>query len=190
MSEKKIFLHERSWCESINIGKGTRIWGNVHIMKDARIGKNVNVGENCFIENDVVIGDEVVIKNGISIWDGISIEDRVFLGPHMVFTNDMFPRAKVHHENVIKTFVKYGATIGANATVICGNTIGKFSMIGAGSVVTKDVPDYGLVFGNPAKLHGYICKCTNKIIYKNNYAKCKCGREYKFNNNLSINISK
>ena len=173
------FVHDRGWCESIHIGENTRIWANVHVMKGAIIGSGVNVGEGCFIENDVIIGDDVVIKNGISIWDGIRIEDRVFLGPHMVFTNDLFPRAKVFHEHVVQTIVKYGASIGANSTIICGNTIGRFALIGAGSVITKDVPDYSLVYGNPGKKHGYVCECTKKLEFINDLSHCTCGLSYK-----------
>ena len=190
MSERKYFIHERGWCESDNIGDGTRIWANVHVMKGAKIGKDVNIGEGCFIENDVVIGDDVVIKNGISLWDGITIEDRVFLGPHMVFTNDLFPRAKLFHDKVIRTVVQQGASIGANATIICGITIGRFAMVGAGSVVTRNVPDHGLVFGNPAKLHGYICECAKKLQFKKNQSKCECGCAYELLNNLSLKRKK
>ena len=184
MEEENYFIHEKARCESPNIGKNTRIWGFTHVMKNAVIGANVNIGENCFIENDVVVGDDVVIKNGISLWDGINIEDRVFLGPHMVFTNDLFPRAKVFHDAVIRTTIQFGASVGANATIICGNTLGKFSMVGAGSVVTKNVPDYAMVYGNPAKLHGYICECTRKLEFENNQAQCNCGLCYELDGKI------
>jgi len=141
----RYFVHERAWVESDNIGENTRIWAFSHIMKGAKIGTNCNIGEHCFIENGVSIGDDVTVKNGISLWDGIIIEDKVFLGPHSVFTNDIRPRSKSYNYIISKTIIKEGATIGANATILGGITIGKFAMIGAGSVVTKNIPDYTLV---------------------------------------------
>ncbi len=188
MSTKNYFVHEKGWCESNNIGKNTRIWAFTHIMEGAQIGVNCNIGEHCFIENDVIIGNDVTIKNGISIWDGVRIEDKVFLGPHMVFTNDLLPRSKVYHYEVIRTFIKYGASIGANATIICGITIRKFAMIGAGSVVTKDVPDYALIFGTPAKIKGYVCECGKRLEFQNNIAKCVCGLKFELKNNICKKI--
>ena len=184
---KKYFVHEKGWCESSNIGKDTLIWAFTHIMKGAQIGVNCNIGEHCFIENDVIIGNYVTIKNGISIWDGVHIEDRVFLGPHMVFTNDLFPRSKLYHDDVIRTTIKYSASIGANATIICGVTIGRFAMIGAGSVVTKDIPDYALYFGNPAVHMGFVCECGKKLFFKKKLTVCTCGLMYKLNNNHKCN---
>jgi len=180
---KGYFVHERAWVESDNIGKNTRIWAFTHIMKNVKIGNNCNIGEHCFIENGVFIGDDVTIKNGISLWDGIIIENKVFLGPHSVFTNDIRPRSKSYNYTISKTIINEGATIGANATVICGIEIGKYSLIGAGAVITKDVPDYTLVYGNPAKTHGYVCECGRSLNFKNSLVLCECGNKYEKQNN-------
>ncbi len=179
------YKHPNAIVESSNIGKGTRIWAFSHILEKAVIGDNCNIGEGCFIENEVVIGSDVVIKNNISIWDGVTIEDDVFLGPNVVLTNDLFPRSKVFHPEPTKILVKKGASIGANATIICGITVGKYAMIGAGSVVTKDVPSYSLVYGNPAGFISWICVCTNKLSFDNETV-CTCGRKYKKIDDYSI----
>ncbi len=178
------FVHDRAWCESVNIGKDSRIWAFSHVMKGAEIGSGCNVGEHCFIENEVKIGNDVTVKNGISIWDGIIIEDKVFLGPHMVFTNDLKPRSKAHDYKQLRTLVKEGATIGANATIIGGITIGRYSMTGAGSVVTKDIPDHALVFGNPAKFKGWVCVCGEKLPETVGTAECVCEKKFRIENGI------
>jgi acetyltransferase-like isoleucine patch superfamily enzyme len=172
------FVHERAWCESSFIGKDTRIWAFSHVMKGAQIGSGCNICEHCFIENDVKIGNDVTVKNGISIWDGITIEDKVFLGPHMVFTNDFKPRSKVHDYVQLKTLVKKGATLGANVTVVGGITIGEYAMAGAGSVLTRSIPSYAMFYGNPAKFRYWICECTEKLNFINDRSECACGRKY------------
>ncbi len=182
------FVHERAWVESENIGNNTRIWAFSHIMKGAKIGTNCNIGENCFIENSVIIGNDVTVKNGISLWDGIIVENKVFLGPHSVFTNDIRPRSKSYNYKISKTIIKEGATIGANATIICGIEIGKYSLIGAGAVVTKSVPDYALIYGNPAKIHGYVCECSRNLNFQNSLVICACGKKYELQNNHVIKI--
>ena len=146
------FVHRNAICESSNVGYGTKIWAFSHVLKNARIGNDCNICENVFIENLVVIGDRVTIKNGVQIWDQISLEDDVFIGPNVTFTNDKFPRSKKYPDEYLRTVVQKGASIGANATILPGIVIGKGSMIGAGSVVTKNVPDYSLVVGNPARI--------------------------------------
>lgn len=172
-----VFIHPKAIVETKNIGKGTRIWAFAHILRGAKIGKNVNIGGHCFIENNVVIGNDVVIKNGISIWDGVTIEDDAFLGPNVVFTNELFPRSGFPKE-LKKILIKGGATIGANATIITGITLGEYCFIGAGSVVTKNIPNYALVYGNPAKQRGWVCICGLKLNFnKNQEAICSCGRE-------------
>ena len=175
---KGYFVHERAWVESDNIGKNTRIWAFTHIMKNVKIGNNCNIGEHCFIENGVIIGDDVTVKNGISLWDGIIIENKVFLGPNSVFTNDIRPRSKSYNYTISKTIIKEGASIGANATVIGGIELGQYCMIGAGSVVTKNVPDFALIYGNPAKIKGYACECGKRLQFTNDVAVCECGKKY------------
>ena len=176
----EFFVHERGWCESTKIGEGTRIWAFSHVMEKAVIGSGCNVGEHCFIENGAVIGDDVTVKNGISVWDGVTLEDNVFLGPHMVFTNDLKPRSKAHDYKLARTLVKKGATIGANATVVGGISIGRYSMVGAGSVVTTDVLDHALVYGNPARQRGWVCECGEKLAESSNPV-CGCGKKYSIN---------
>lgn len=147
------YAHESSYIdEGVQIGEGTKIWHFCHIQKGARIGKNCTIGQNVYIGSNVIIGDNVKIQNNVSVYEGVTIEDNVFLGPSCVFTNDLTPRAVYPkgHENFIKTLVKKGASIGANATIICGNTIGENAMVGAGAVVTHDVISNMLVIGNPA----------------------------------------
>ncbi len=152
------FVHERALCESKNIGAGTRVWAFAHVLPGAKIGENCNLGENVFVENKVVIGNGCTIKNGVAIWDCVTLEDDVFVGPNAVFTNDLRPRAFVKKGSAafLPTHVKKGATIGANATLVCGVTIGEYAMIAAGAVVTRDVAPYTLVAGNPARPIGKV----------------------------------
>lgn len=144
------------------IGDNTKIWNFSGVREKAKIGSNCNIGRNVYIDVGVKIGNNCKIQNNVNIYEGVMIEDEVFLGPSMTFTNDLFPRAGNQEWKLVSTLVKKGATIGANATVICGITINECAMIGAGSVVTKDVPAYALVIGNPAKTIGYVCKCGQK----------------------------
>lgn len=179
--EKKYFVHPSAICESENIGKDTRIWAFVHILKGAEIGEDCNLCDYTFVENDVVIGNRVTVKNGISIWDGITIEDDVFLGPHCVLTNDLYPRSKAYHSENVKTLFKQGATIGANATIVCGNTLGRYCMVGAGAVVTKDVPDFALVIGNPAKFKHWVGKTGERLEFNiDGFAFDSKGNKYKY----------
>lgn len=149
-------IHKSSEVQSTNIGKDTRIWQFCVVLKDAEIGENCNINSHVFVENDVVIGNNVTIKSGVQIWDGVVIQDNVFIGPNVTFTNDLLPRSKQYPEAYKKTVIKRGASIGANATILCGNTIGEYAMIGAGAVVTKNISDYELWVGNPAKKVGYV----------------------------------
>lgn len=144
-------IHKLSDVQSKNIGTNTNIWQFCVVLPEAKIGDNCNICSNVFVENDVVIGNNVTVKCGVQLWDGVTIEDNVFIGPNVTFTNDLYPRSKQYPEKFYKTIIKKDASIGANATIICGHTIGENAMIGAGSVVTKDVPSGELWVGNPAR---------------------------------------
>lgn len=155
MSNKQHFIHPKALCESNQIGEGTRIWAFAHVLPGATIGSDCNVCDHVFIENDVIVGDRTTIKCGVQLWDGARIGNDVFIGPNASFINDKFPRSKVYPESFAKIFVEDGASIGANATVLCGIRIGAGAMVGAGAVVTKDVPSGAIVTGNPARISGY-----------------------------------
>jgi len=150
--------------EKAKIGENTAIWNHTQIRENSEIGDGCNISKNVYIDFGVKIGNNVKIQNNVSVYNGVTIEDDVFLGPSMVFTNDLYPRSFIWEENqVMRTLVKRGASIGANATIICGDrVIGKYAMVAAGSVVTKNIPDHGLVVGNPARLVGFVCKCGRK----------------------------
>ncbi len=165
------------------IGAGTRIWHWVHVSGGARIGEHCSFGQNVFVGNRVDIGNNVRVQNNVSIYDDVVLEDDVFCGPSMVFTNVINPRAHVSRKNEYRaTLVKKGATIGANATVVCGNTIGRFAFVGAGAVVTRDVADYALVVGAPARQIGWICACGEKLTESDNRETAceRCGDRYSF----------
>ena len=150
------FCHPNAVVESKNIGKSTRIWAFAHVLPGAVIGEDCNLCDHTFVENDVVIGHRVTIKCGVQLWDGITLEDDVFIGPNATFTNDPFPRSKQYPEAYSRTLLRKGVSVGANATILPGLTIGQHAMIGAGAVVTKDVPPYAIVVGNPARITGYV----------------------------------
>lgn len=151
-------------AEGSVIGPGTSVWNNAQIREGARVGKYCNIGKDVYIDAGVIIGDRVKIQNGVSVYRGVTVADDVFLGPHMTFTNDLYPRAFHTDWQITETQVKRGASIGANATIVCGHSIGEYAMVAAGSVVTRDVPDYGLFMGNPARLRGYVCRCGHRLI--------------------------
>ena len=155
-------IHPNSIVETTSIGAGTRIWAFVHILPDVQIGDDCNICDHCFIESNVIIGNRVTIKSGIYIWQGVEVEDDVFLGPNIVFTNDLRPRSK-NYKEAVKTKILKGASIGANSTILAGVTIGKYAMTGIGSVVTRNVPDYALVYGNPARQHGWVDEMGEKL---------------------------
>ncbi|MBT4763340.1 MAG: N-acetyltransferase [Bdellovibrionaceae bacterium] len=176
--------HETAIVESgATIGMGTLIWHWVHICAGAKIGENCSFGQNVFVGNDVIIGNRVKVQNNVSVYDSVVIEDDVFCGPSMVFTNVINPRSHVvRKDEYLKTYVKKGATLGANCTIVCGNNIGKYALIGAGSVVTKSVPDFALMVGVPAKQIAWVCQCgeriTKKVIERGNCVCASCNSEY------------
>lgn len=181
MDQHEYFVHESSYVdEPCSIGSGTKIWHFSHIMKNSRLGARCNIGQNVVISPDVVIGDNVKIQNNVSVYTGCILEDDVFCGPSMVFTNVVNPRSHVLRRDEYKTtLVRKGASLGANCTVVCGITIGRYAFIGAGAVVTKDVPDYALIYGNPAVLRGWMCNCGIKLAFATEAATCAaCGAKY------------
>tara|TARA_B100001057_G_scaffold490621_1_gene579282 strand:+ start:1764 stop:2348 length:585 start_codon:yes stop_codon:yes gene_type:complete len=194
MEKKDYFVHESSYIDSpCIIGEGTKIWHFSHIMKNSKIGKKCNIGQNVVISSDVKLGNNVKIQNNVSVYTGVTCEDDVFLGPSMVFTNVINPRSIVNRQDeYMKTVVKKGATIGANVTIVCGNNIGKYAFIGAGAVVTKEVPDYALMVGNPARKIGWMSEFGERLNFDNKgIAICRnTGLTYKLNNNLINKIDK
>ena len=182
MEQKNYFIHESSYIdEDVEIGSGTRIWHFSHVQRGARIGENCTLGQNVNVGNNVIIGNGVKIQNNVSVYEGVILEDYVFCGPSMVFTNVLNPRSEFPQrgsEFYTPTRVGYSASIGANATIVCGHSIGRYAFIGAGAVVTRDVPDYALVVGNPARRVGWVCACGRRLELENGHARCSCGREY------------
>ncbi len=171
------FVHPQALVETEKIGEGSRVWAFAHVMAGAVIGKHCNIGDHAFVESNVVIGDGVTIKNGVSVWDGVSLANSVFVGPNAVFTNDLNPRAaiKKSREQFAPTIVEEGASIGANATIVCGTRIGRFAFIGAGAVIIRDVPDYAMMVGNPARQIGFMCECGTRLAQP---PECKCGLRF------------
>ena len=180
------FVHPTAMIdEGSVIGEGTRIWHWCHIMRGVTVGKYCNIGENAFIETGVVLGNNVKVKNNVALYTGVRCEDNVFIGPNAVFTNVANPRSFIERKSEFKeTTIREGATIGANATIVCGHDIGRYAFIGAGSVVTKEVPDYTMVIGNPARFYAHVCKCGCKLD-KNLYCRA-CGLQYKADENGKI----
>jgi len=193
---KNYFVHESSYVdEPCEIGEGTKIWHFSHVMADSKIGRGCNIGQNVVISPKVVIGDNVKIQNNVSVYTGVELEDDVFCGPSMVFTNVTNPRSHVSRKDEYRrTLVRRGASIGANATVVCGNTIGRYAFIGAGAVVTRDIPDYAMVVGNPARIVGWMCQCGVKLGFAeratSERATCTvCGTSYATESGLVIEVS-
>lgn len=177
------FVHSTSIIdENVIIGDGTKIWHFSHVQSGAKIGKNCSFGQSVNVSNNVVIGNNVKVQNNVSIYEGVELEDYVFCGPSCVFTNDLTPRAKYPkgRAGYKKTIVKEGASIGANATVVCGHTIGKWALIGAGAVVSSDVPDHALMLGVPARLRGWVCECGD--VLSDDLVCNKCGKTYRETN--------
>lgn len=184
MATDDVFVHSHGLCESDQVGPRTRIWAFAHVLPGARIGADCNICDHVFVEGGAVIGDRVTVKNAVLVWDGVTVEDEVFLGPNVVFTNDLRPRAamKKGPEELVATVVRRGATIGANATVVCGTEIGSQAFVAAGAVVIRDVPAHALVAGNPARRIGWVCTCGERLDDQppdaGPLACAACGRRY------------
>ncbi|MDP7034658.1 MAG: acyltransferase [Planctomycetota bacterium] len=186
-----VFIHPRALIESDHIGSGTRCWANTHVLAGARIGSNCNLCDGVYVESEVRIGDHVTIKNGVSVWDGITLEDGVFVGPSVVFTNELRPRSRTEPRGTVsastsfdegcwsRTRVREGATLGAGAVILCDLEIGPHAFIAAGSVVTRSVPAHGMIRGNPGRLVGFVCECAAALDFVEGRACCgDCGREF------------
>jgi len=184
MTEKnKVMIHTHALVEvGAEIGGGTRIWAFSHILPGAKIGKDCNICDHTFIENDVVLGDRNTVKSGVYLWDGVISEADVFIGPCAVFTNDSKPRSRKYPDSYPKTYLNEGCSIGANATILPGVSVGRWALVGAGSVVTKDVEDHALVLGNPSRFKGWVCRCGERLFFKcDEDARCACGLVYRLN---------
>ncbi len=173
-----ISIHPTALVATKAIGDGTRIWAFVNILAGARIGADCNVCDRCFIENDVVLGDRVTVKCGVSLYDGLVLEDGVFVGPGVIFSNDPRPRSRRRPEAFPQTRVREGASLGAGAILLPGIAVGRFAMVGAAALVTRDVPDFALVYGGPAQIHGHVCRCGKTLRFENGSTACSCGRRY------------
>lgn len=174
------FIHPAAIVENDSIGRGTRIYAFVHILPGAVVGEDCNVNDHCFLEGDVVLGDRVTVKCGNYLWDGLRVGDDAFLGPNVVFTNDARPRSKRYPEQFLGIRVGKGASIGANATILGGITIGDYAMVGMASVVTRSVPPHALVFGNPARPRGWACRCGSRLVSSGEGVwSCECGLVYR-----------
>lgn len=179
--DKGVKVHESAYVDQpCKIGKGSKIWHFSHVMAGSEIGENCNIGQNVVVSPDVKLGNNVKVQNNVSLYTGVVCEDDTFLGPSMVFTNVVNPRSHVsRRDEYRKTTVKKGASIGANCTIVCGHDIGEYAFIGAGSVITKHIPPYALVIGNPGRIAGWICNCGVKLSFSGSKAKCSaCGRHY------------
>jgi UDP-2-acetamido-3-amino-2,3-dideoxy-glucuronate N-acetyltransferase len=196
MSDKNVNYYVNEYAvidDDVKIGEGTKIWHFSHVQKGAKIGKKCVLGQNVNIGNNVTLGNYCKIQNNVSVYEGVTLEDYVFCGPSMVFTNILDPRCKypqVGKEFYIKTLVKEGASLGANSTIVCGHTLGKHCLIGAGAVVTKDIPDYALVVGNPGRIVGWVSEAGKKLQFdENGYAYCeKSGKKYKLENGRVVAV--
>jgi len=189
MDKPKTYIHPTSIVDNgSSIGAGTKIWHFCHVMPKSKIGTNCILGQNVFIGSDVIIGNNVKIQNNVSVYTGVICQNDVFIGPSAVFTNVLNPRSTIERKAEFKqTIIKRGATIGANATVVCGTTIGSYAFIGAGAIVTKDIPDYALVVGNPAKKMGWMSEAGARLIFEKNEATCSItGQKYLLKGNSVI----
>ncbi len=171
-------IHPTALVASKDVGEGTRIWAFVNILAGSKIGRDCNICDRCFVENDVVLGDRVTVKCGVSLYDGLVLESDVFVGPGVIFSNDPRPRSGVHLAAHPRTLVRQGASLGAGAILLPGIAVGRYAMVGAGALLTRDVPDFALAYGSPAQLHGHVCRCAKTLHFENGSTTCSCGRRY------------
>jgi acetyltransferase-like isoleucine patch superfamily enzyme len=164
MNTQNYFVHPSSLVETNDVGEGTAIWAFVHFLAGVRVGQNCNICDHCFAESGVVLGNNVTLKCGIYLWNGTTLEDDVFVGPNVVFTNDVHPRSKNRDYTLRPVLVRKGASLGANSTILAGTTVGRYALVGIGAVVTRDVPDYALIYGNPARQHGWVDETGEKLL--------------------------
>ncbi|MFN8037026.1 MAG: acyltransferase [Acidimicrobiia bacterium] len=176
--DPSVFVHPQGLCESDDVGPRTRIWAFAHVMRGATVGADCNICDGAFIEEGARLGNNVTVKNGVFVWDAVTVEDDVFLGPAATFTNDLNPRSAIKkgRGGFVPTYVRRGATIGANATIVCGTTIGAHAFVGAGAVVVSDLAAHALVVGNPARRIGWMCECGERLP---DHMACECGRRYR-----------
>jgi acetyltransferase-like isoleucine patch superfamily enzyme len=184
----QVFIHSSAIVETTQIGEGTRIWAFTHVMREVTIGADCNIGDHCFIEAGATVGNQVTIKNGNMVWEGVHLEDGVFVGPLVVFTNDLYPRSPrlpqvqnryANRDWLKPTLIKEGASLGAGSVILAGITIGEFGMVGAGSIVNRSLPPYALAVGSPARRRGWVCQCGQRLVFTNETALCAaCGLEF------------
>lgn len=174
-----VFVHPNALVDDgAKVGSGTRVWAFAHVVKGAVVGEDCNICDHAFIEGKVRLGNRVTLKSGVYLWNAVVAEDGAFIGPAAVFVNDLRPRSRSARWKCVDTLLRDGCSIGANATILAGLQIGRFSMVGAGSVVTRDVPDFALVVGNPARFRRWICRCGQNLVFRKNSTICECGRRY------------
>lgn len=180
-----VYVHPNGLCESQHVGAGTRVWAFAHVLPDAQVGVDCNICDHAFIESGAQIGDRVTIKNAVLVWDGVRVDDDVFLGPGVVFTNDLRPRAFIKRAGMqlSRTTVLRGATLSANVTVVCGVVVGAYSFIAAGAVVTRDVPAHAFVVGNPGRQRGWVCVCGERL---DDALRCRCGAAYQLQDGVPV----
>jgi UDP-2-acetamido-3-amino-2,3-dideoxy-glucuronate N-acetyltransferase len=187
MIDAKVFIHPHALVDpEVRIGSGTRVWAFAHVVKGAVVGEDCNICDHTFVEGKVRLGNRVTLKSGVYLWDGVVAEDGVFIGPAAVFVNDLRPRSRSAHWKCVDTLLHEGCSIGANATILAGIQIGRFAMVGAGSVVTRDVADFALVVGNPARFRRWLCRCGQNLTFRKSSANCDCGRRYRLKSKTKV----